>query len=152
MSNLPRKSDINVCGTLEEIDAVRDFYGKTKDDIYSELLTNYEKLQEELAFMGPVAFTYYAPAWERLFEAFPSVEEIDKVVGWTACIINCRSNDLEHETEESTAALRRMLLFCETFYHSKTCTAYYTERCMLPNLEIEREKCAKLHARLYPAS
>ncbi len=152
MSNLPRKSDINVYGTLEEIDAVRDFYGKTQDDIYPELLTDYEKLQEELAFMGSIAFAYYAPAWERLFEAFSSVEEIDDVVGWTTCIINCRSNGLEHETAESTEALRRMLSFCETFYHSETCTAYYTERCMLPDLEKEREECAKLHTRLYPAT
>lgn len=107
LSNLPRKSDINVYGTLEEIDAVRDFYGKTREEIYQVLLTDYECLQEELAFMGSVAFTYYAPAWERLFEAF---------------------------------------------YHSQACRKYYTERYMLPALEKEQERCAKLHTLLYPAS
>lgn len=152
MTSLPRKSDINIYGTLEEMDAVRDFYGKTREEIYQELLTDYERLQEELAFMGSVAFAYYAPSWERLFDAFTEPEEADEVAGWTACIITCRSNGLEHETEESTAALRRLLTFCETFYYSEACRKYYTERYMLPDLEKEQDKCAKLHARLYPES
>lgn len=151
MSDLPRKSDINVYDTLEEIDAVRDFYGKTQEEVYRELLTDYERLQEELAFMGPTAFAFYAPAWERLFDAFPTIDEIDEVAGWTACIITCRCYDLEHETKESTDALRRMLTFCESFYHSEACIKYYTEGYMLPDLEKRQEECAKLHAQLYPA-
>ncbi|MBE6410633.1 MAG: hypothetical protein E7034_08585 [Akkermansiaceae bacterium] len=152
MSNLPRKSDINVYGTLEEIDAVRDFYGKTREEIYQVLLTDYECLQEELAFMGSVAFTYYAPAWERLFAAFPTIDETDDVTRWTKCIVTCRCFDLENETQESIAALRRMLSLCEAFYHSQACRKYYTERYMLPDLEKEQDECAKLHALLYPAS
>lgn len=152
MNSLPRKSDINVYGTLEEMDAVRDFFGKTREEIYQALLTNYERLQEELAFMGPVAFAYYAPAWERLFDSFTESDEVDDVAGWTKCIITCRCFDLEHETQESTAALRRMPACCESFYRSEACRTYYTEGYMLPALEKELDECSKLHALLYPAS
>ena len=71
MSQLPRQEDINVYDSLDERSAVRSFLGKTREDILQRLPGEYESLQEDLAFMGPVAFAYYAPAWEEFCRTRP---------------------------------------------------------------------------------
>ena len=73
MNTLPRKEDINVYDSLDERYAVKEFYGKTREQIFEELTDGYQHMQESLAFMGPVGFAYYAPAWERLFTHFNQV-------------------------------------------------------------------------------
>lgn len=152
MTNLPRKSDINVYDTLDERSAVRSFYGKSCEEIYQDLLTGYQHLQEDLSFMGPVAFAYYAPAWERLFDTFREAEKAGIVARWTKCIITCRCFDLEHETQESMAALRRMLASCEAFYRSEAFRTYCSADDCPEDWESVQEECAKLHALLYPAT
>lgn len=161
MLPLPRKEDINVYDTLDERSAVRSFLGKTREDILQRLPREYESLQEDLAFMGPVAFAYYAPAWEEFCRTLPSdnPEETEDIVRWTLCIISIRSNGLEDETPESIAALHRMLSWCEAFYNSPEGRTYFTEEArfwgyaepllsMPPELHEALEECAALRRRL----
>ena len=157
MLPLPRQEDINVYDTLDERSAVRSFLGKTREDILQRLPGEYESLQEDLAFMGPVAFAYYAPAWEEFCRTRPSddPEGTENIVRWTLCIISIRCNGLEDETPGSIAAMRRMLSWCEGFYNSPEVRAYFTEEArfwgyaepllsMPPELHEALEECAAL--------
>ena len=161
MSRLPRKEDINVYDTLDERSAVRSFLGKTREDIQQLLPGKYESLQEDLAFMGPVAFAYYAPAWEEFCRTRPSddPEGTEDIVRWTLCIISIRCNGLEDETPGSIAAMRRMLSWCEGFYNSPEGRTYFTEEARFwgyaepllstpPELQQALEECAALRRRL----
>ena len=162
MSKLPRKEDINVYDSLDERYAVKEFYGKTREQIFKELIDGYQHMQESLAFMGPVGFAYYAPAWERLFSHFEQlkdVEEVEEIVQWTKCIISIRCNSLDTETPEAIAALHRMLDCCEAFYHSEAYRQYCIEEARLygyaeslidspPELQEERKECTRLRALL----
>lgn len=160
MSTLPRKEDINVYDTLDERTAVRNFLGKTREQIHERLREEYEYLQEDPAFMGPVAFAYYAPAWEQLFGTFPDEHQADSIAQWTMCIISIRCISLDTETPESTAALRRMLACCENYYNSPACRKYYADEArfygyaeslidMSPELQERLDECAELHSTLY---
>ena len=159
MVPLPRKEDINVYDSLDERSAVKEFYGKTREQIFKELIDGYQHMQESLAFMGPVGFAYYAPAWERLFTHFEQVEELEEIARWTKCIISIRCNSLDTETPEAIAALHRMLGLCEEFYHSENALNYYVEEARLygyaesllvcpPDLQDELEECARLRKKL----
>ena len=159
MTPLPRKEDINVYDSLDERSAVREFYGKTREQIFEELIDGYEYLQESLAFMGPVGFAYYAPAWERLFTHFDDAEELEVVVQWTRCIISIRCISLDTETPEAITAMHRMLDCCEKFYHSETYLNHYAEEARLygyaeslidspPEPQKELKACARLREQL----
>ena len=167
MSSLPRKEDINVYDSLDERSAVKNFYGKTLEEIYKRLFDEYESLQEDLAFMGPVGFAYYAQAWERFCRACverPDDDEnkmwtLESVLEWTQCIISIRCISLDTETPESIAAMHRMLAFFEEFYNSEACRQYYAEHArrygyaeslidLPPELQEKREECARLRAKL----
>ena len=162
MNPLPRKEDINVYDSLDERSAVREFYGKTREQIFKELIDGYQYLQESLAFMGPVGFAYYAPAWERLFTHFEQVEELEEIAQWTKCIISIRCNSLDTETPESVAALHRMLELCEKFYHSDAYLNYNIEEARLygyaesllsspldmPEVQAELKECTRLRKQL----
>ena len=119
-------------------------------------------MQESLAFMGPVGFAYYAPAWERLFTHFEQVEELEGIASWTKCIINIRCISLDTETPEALTALHRMLGLCEEFYHSDAYLNYciaearmygYAESLLasplnLPEVQVELKECARLRVQL----
>lgn len=167
MSTLPRKEDINVYDSLDERSAVKNFYGRHLDEIYERLFNEYESLQEDLAFMGPVGFAYYAQAWERFCRACAErpdddenkMELLESVLEWTQCIISIRCISLDTETPESVAAMHRMLAFWEEYYNSDACRRYYAEQArrygyaeslidMPPELQEMREECARLRERL----
>ena len=150
MSRLPRKEDINVYDTLDERGAVRSFLGKTREEIQQLLPGKYESLQEDLAFMGPVAFAYYAPAWEEFCRTRPSddPEGTEDIVRWPLCIISIRCNGLEDEIPGSIAAMRRMLSWCEGFYNSAEGRTYFTEEARFwgysePLLSTPPPSCSK---------
>lgn len=155
MPRLPRKADINVFDTLDEQCAEHHFLGKTREEIRELLLEKYVSLQEDLAFMGPVAFAYYAPAWEQLFGAFSDMEETDDVAEWTLSIISIRCISLKNETPGSIAAMHRLLDCCERHYNSPARRQYYADKARLygyaeslidtpPGLEKELKNCARL--------
>ena len=159
MSQLPRKEDINVYDSLDERSAVKEFYGLTRDQIFKELISGYQHMQESLAFMGPVGFAYYAPAWERLFTHFEQPEELENIVQWTQCIIRIRCISLDTETPEAIAAMHRLLDLCEAFYHSDTYLNHCLEEARLygyaeslmtspPELQKELKACARLREQL----
>ena len=162
MVPLPRKEDINVYDSLDERYAVKEFYGKTREQIFEELTDGYQHMQESLAFMGPGGFAYYAPAWERLFTHFEQGEELEEIARWTKCIISIRCNSLDTETPEAIAALHRMLGLCEDFYHSDAYLNYnieearmygYAESLLasplnLPEVKVELKECTRLREQL----
>lgn len=163
MSTLPRKEDINVYDSLDERSAVKSFYGKTREEILARLPGEYISLQEDLANMGPVAFAYYAPAWEEFCKraaAECEVEELDDIAEWTHCIITCRRIIWEEkETPEALAAMRRMLSFWVDFYNSEVCREYFAEQARFygyaeelianpPELAEQQEHWARLRAQL----
>ena len=159
MNTLPRKEDINVYDSLDERYAVKEFYGKTREQIFEELTDGYQHMQESLAFMGPVGFAYYAPAWERLFTHFEQPEELENIVQWTQCIIRIRCISLDTETPEAIAAMHRLLDLCEAFYHSDTYLNHCLEEARLygyaeslmtspPELQKELKACARLREQL----
>lgn len=166
-NTLPGKEDINIYDSLDERSAVRNFHGKTLEEIYTRLFGEYESLQEDLAFMGPVAFAYYAQAWERFFLTITKQASdnenhewtLESVLRWTKCIISIRCNSLDTETPEAIAALHRLLAHCEEYYTSETCRQYYAREARLygyaeslinmpPELQEELEECVELKARL----
>jgi hypothetical protein len=59
VDRLPTKSDFVVHGTLDELDAYKEFGGKTKDEVRGLLEGNFLRYQEHFLHMGPVAFCYY---------------------------------------------------------------------------------------------
>lgn len=155
MPRLPRKADINVFDTLDEQCAERHFLGRTREEIHELLQEKYVSLYEDLAAMGPVAFAYYAPAWEQLFGAFADIEQTDDVAEWTLSIISIRCISLEGETPGSIAAMNRMLDCCELYYNSPARRKYYADQARLygyaeflidtpPGLEKHLKKCARL--------
>ena len=162
MNTLPRKEDINVYDSLDERYAVKEFYGKTREQIFEELTDGYQHMQESLAFMGPAGFAYYAPAWERLFTHFEQVKELEVIAQWTKCIISIRCNSLDTETPEAVAALHRMLELCEKFYHSGAYLNYNIEEARmygyaksllssplnLPEVKVELKECTRLRKQL----
>ena len=159
MNTQPRKEDINVYDSLDERSAVKEFYGKTREQIFEELTDGYQHMQESLAFMGPVGFAYYAPAWERLFTHFEQPEELENIVQWTQCIIRIRCISLDTETPEAIAAMHRLLDLCEAFYHSDTYLNHCLEEAHLygyaeslmtspPELQKELKACARLREQL----
>lgn len=111
------------------------------------LLEKYVSLYEDLAYMGPVAFAYYAPAWEQLFEAFADIEVTDDVAEWTLSIISIRCISLRNETPESIAAMHHLLACCERYYNSPARHKYYAESLIgtPPGLKKDLDKCARLH-------
>ncbi len=167
MSSLPRKEDINVYDSLDERSAVRSFLGRTREDILLRLPGEYTALQEDLSFMGPVAFTYYAPAWEEFFHDLTAklqdgadcIETLADVARWTLCIISIRTLWQEKETPEAVATLRRMLTFCENYYNSAECHQFYADDAELygyaasfienpPELEKHKAECNRLRVLL----
>lgn len=156
MPHLPRKKDINVFDTLDEQCAERHFLGKTREEIHELLLEKYVSLYEDLAYMGPVAFAYYAPAWEQLFGAFADIEVTDDVAEWTLSIISIRCISLRNETPESIAAMHHLLACCERYYNSPARHKYYANEARSygyaesligtpPGLQKDLDKCARLH-------
>ena len=82
----PKQDQIDVFGTLDERKACKHFLGKTVDEAVRLFEENALFYQEDLMFMGPVAFQYYVPAFVRY---------IDSAVG-DSDAVNCFVGLLEH--------------------------------------------------------
>jgi hypothetical protein len=60
--DLPRREDINVHDSLDEISASDHFYGKTLEEAEALFREDAYRYQEDLMWMGPRAFAFYLPA------------------------------------------------------------------------------------------
>lgn len=134
---LPALQDINVYDSLDERAAVRDFLGKTQDDIYHELkecIGDGVSLTESFYYLGPVAFAYYVQAWERLYLEYQGSicdedsDDYDEahVAAETLFFLSQRHIMQENnDTPQGIASRRHLLELCEQHYN--TAVDYYDE-------------------------
>src|SRR4051794_16209879 len=69
LMTLPTQAEINVYDSLDERCACSHFLGKTLEDAQALFASNALAYQEDLMFMGPIAFRYYLEAAIRYIEA-----------------------------------------------------------------------------------
>lgn len=62
MNRIPTESEINVYDSLDEQWAVKNFLGKSLQEAEQLFQENFLRYQEDLMWMGPVAFAYYVQA------------------------------------------------------------------------------------------
>lgn len=127
---LPTLQDINVHDSLDERSAVRDFLGKTQDDIYRELkecIGDGVSLTESFYYLGPIAFAYYVQAWERLYLEYQGSiadEESDDydeahVAENTLFFLSQRQIMQENDdTPQGIASRLHLLELCEQHYNT----------------------------------
>ena len=61
-TRLPTSEEINVFDSLDERCAVKNFLGKDLEQARSLFRENFLRYQEDLMFMGPIAFRFYVAA------------------------------------------------------------------------------------------
>lgn len=93
---LPAATDINVYDTLDEQVAVRHFAGKTLAEAEALFQDNALRYQEDLMFMGPVAFRFYVPAYVNYLRSKASSGDPDAV----NCFVSLVRHRWEHEPDE----------------------------------------------------
>lgn len=121
---LPSAADINVYDTLDERSALETFLGLSVDDAIKMLRNNYEDCMRgfdnfagHLGYMGPKAFSYYSPAWERLF-GLPEKYMDDDLARYTVLIVKLRLICEKKLAEEEACAMLRLLQLAEQEYQS----------------------------------
>lgn len=95
-NDLPTISDINVYDSLDERVAVRHFAGKTLDEAEALFRDNALLYQEDLMFMGPVAFRFYVVAYVNYLRSDASSGDSDAV----NCFLGLVRYRWEHERSE----------------------------------------------------
>lgn len=93
---LPTKEEINVHDSLDERRACKHFLGKTPEQAEALFRENALHYQEDLMWMGPVAFRYYVPAFIRCLESPESSGDSDAI----NCFIGLLEFRLKYEREE----------------------------------------------------
>lgn len=92
----PTSAEINVHDSLDERWAVGNFLGKTleqAEELFRESAITY---QEDLMFMGPVAFRFYVPAYVNYLRSKASSGDPDAV----NCFVSLVRHRWEHEPDE----------------------------------------------------
>lgn len=105
---LPTAKEINVRDSLDERCACEHFLGKTVEE--AELLFRENALfyQEDLMFMGPVAFCYYVPAYIRYLKSEHSKDDSDAV----NCFQGLLQFIFEHQPSFLPACARELAEAC----------------------------------------
>jgi len=89
--NLPTREEINVYNSLDEQSACKNFFGKTLEEAEALFRENPLHYQEDLMWMGPVAFQFYVQALIRYIKSSESQNDSD--------LINCFVGLLESRLE-----------------------------------------------------
>lgn len=129
---LPTLTDINIDDSLDERAAVRNFLGKTAEDVYHLLKENIPcdcSFMESFYYLGPDAFAYYVPAWERVYHEYRghrfSEDDDDdlyeELVAEAALFFISQRTLLyaEQETAQGRATLLRLLDLIEHHYSTE---------------------------------
>jgi hypothetical protein len=90
-AQIPTIQDIDVHGSLDEQQACRHFLGKGLEEAESLFRENSLHYQEDLMWMGPVAFRYYVVAAVRYIESEHALGDSD--------FINCFAGVLEYRLD-----------------------------------------------------
>jgi len=102
---LPTAEEINVFDTLDERHAVKVFLGKDLEQAEALFRENFLYYQEDLMFMGPKAFAFYAPAAIRYLRSAESSGDADAAN--TFCGLVEHRLDYEPDTIAPVAPLIR---------------------------------------------
>ena len=112
---LPTRAEINVYDSLDERYACDHFLGKTLEEAQALFANNALVYQEDLMFMGPVAFRFYVEAAIRYIEATRD----DSMVSAFAGVLEHR---LEFERAELTPVAPQLAAICRfILVNSKEC-------------------------------
>ena len=76
---VPTASDINIYDSLDERAACEHFLGKDLEEAEAMFRANALYYQEDLMWMGPVAFRYYVPAFIRYIHSDDSQGDADAI-------------------------------------------------------------------------
>ena len=89
---LPTEDEINVCNSLDEKSAVKDFLGKSRKEAERLFEADYGCYWEDLVFMGPVAFRYYLPAAVAMIRSDAAVNNPDLLMSFLT-VMDCQLID-----------------------------------------------------------
>ena len=76
---LPTRQDIDIFGSLDEAAACKNFLGKSLAQAEEMFRSNALHYQEDLMWMGPVAFKFYLPAATRYFASDAAHDDADGI-------------------------------------------------------------------------
>jgi hypothetical protein len=93
---LPTREEINVYDSLDERSACETFLGKTLDEAEGLFQESFFQAQEDLMWMGPVAFRFYAPAAIRYLQSEKSNGDSDAI----SCFVGLLEFRWENEPKE----------------------------------------------------
>jgi hypothetical protein len=94
---LPTREEINVHDSLDERCACDHFLGKTLREAEELFRRNSLYYQEDLIFMGPVAFRFYVEAAFRYLESADAIGDSD--------MVSCLASILEFRLRDEPAEL-----------------------------------------------
>lgn len=96
MNRQPTEKEINIFDSLDEQWAVRHFLGKSQEEAEKLFCENFLYYQENLLWMGPVAFAYY------LIPAMNYLKSEDSSGNADAVSCFCRLIEFKLEWEKTT--------------------------------------------------
>ena len=96
--SLPVREEINIHDSLDERTACKNFLGKDLEAAETMFQENFMRYQEDLMWMGPVAFQFYVKAATRYIQNPVSKGDSDA--------INCFLGLLEFRCEHEPESLR----------------------------------------------
>lgn len=82
--NIPTEKEINIFNSLDEINACKHFLGKDLQQAEALFRKNSAYYQEDLMWMGPVAFSFYLQAAINYLKSEASAEDSHLI----ACLYN----------------------------------------------------------------
>ena len=105
---LPTAKEIDPYDSLDGRAACKNFHGKNLDEAEALFRENSLHYQEDLMWMGPVAFRFYVTAAIRYIQSEAAIGDSD--------IINCFAGllefRLEHESAELAPVARQLAAIC----------------------------------------
>ncbi len=123
--SLPTHQEINVSDSLDERSACKHFPGKNLAEAEALFRQNALFYQEDLMWMGPIAFRYYVTAASRYLESEAATHDSHMV----NCFVNLLEFRWQHEPKELTPIAEQLYAIC----------AYLIENCGKFNLGPELE-------------
>jgi hypothetical protein len=106
---LPTREEINVFDSLDERSACEHFLGKSLDEACEMFRAGFSGYQEDLMWMGPVAFRYYVEAAVRYVESDAAKGDFAVPV-FFGSVIRFR---LDHDPRELMPVARRLAAACQ---------------------------------------
>ena len=108
--NLPTQEEINpIPDDLDGLSAVRNFLGKTREQITTEFAEQGMSYQEDLMFMGPRGFNFYFPAAVDYIASSQGSTDVDVA----SCLISVVEYRLEYDAPEIRDATPHIARFTD---------------------------------------